>query len=140
MSSLTVPAQLDSMSAISSFTVAAADAGGLDRQARHRLRLAVDEFANNIISYAYADGSPPGTIDLHATVEDRTLTVTVEDTGVPFDPRQVPPPADLHLPPEQRRIGGLGIYLALGGVDRYSYERVGNRNRSIFIVNRPPIS
>jgi anti-sigma regulatory factor (Ser/Thr protein kinase) len=37
---------------------------------------------------------------------------------------------------EKRSIGGLGIYLAFQGVDNFKYERVGDRNRNIFVVNR----
>jgi serine/threonine-protein kinase RsbW len=33
---------------------------------------------------------------------------------------------------EQRPIGGLGVFLAIRGVDQFQYERVGDRNRSIF--------
>ncbi len=137
MNSLTVPAQLDSLPAIADFVLAAADAAGLGRQPRYRLRLAVDEFATNIISHGYA-GTAPGAIELHAAQDDTTLTVTIEDTGAPFDPRQVPAPQDLHLPPEQRQLGGLGIFLALGGVDQFFYERVGERNRNIFVMKRGP--
>jgi anti-sigma regulatory factor (Ser/Thr protein kinase) len=44
----------------------------------------------------------------------------------------------LHLPAEQRKIGGLGVYLALGSVDRFCYERVGDRNRNVLVMNRRP--
>src|SRR5262249_38077622 len=91
----------------------------------------------NTISYGY-QGMAPGTIDVHAEMDEKTLTVILEDTGVPFDPRQVPPPANLHLPVEQRQPGGLGIYLARQGVDHFFYERVGGRNRNVLVVNRPP--
>src|SRR5207248_1366137 len=61
---------------------------------------------------------------------------------IPFDPRQVPAPDNLHLPAEERGVGGLGIYLALGGVDQFTYERAGDRNRNVLVVyrgkNMPP--
>jgi anti-sigma regulatory factor (Ser/Thr protein kinase) len=37
---------------------------------------------------------------------------------------------------EQRPIGGLGVFLAIRGVDSFLYERVNDRNRSTFIVHR----
>lgn len=135
--SLTVPATLDSLADIAAFMLAEIDAAGLGASAGYNLRLAVDELATNIISYGY-QGMATGAIDVRIERDDRTITVTLEDTGVPFDPRQVPPPDDLHLPAEQRRLGGLGIYLAMRGVDRFFYERVGGRNRNVLVANRPP--
>jgi len=140
MNTFTVPATLDSLSDIAVFVLKAADDAGLDRQARYRLRLAVDELATNVVNYgcsaAGRTGARPGSIDLRAEMNDRTLTVVMEDAGAPFDPTRQPPPR-LDLPPDEREIGGLGIFLALQGVDQYHYERVGDRNRSVFIVNRP---
>jgi anti-sigma regulatory factor (Ser/Thr protein kinase) len=40
-------------------------------------------------------------------------------------------------PLEEREIGGLGVFLALRGVDELRYERVGEQNRNIIIVHRP---
>jgi len=117
---------------------AAADAAGLGRQAHYRLRLAADELVTNIITHGYGATAAPGTVELRYEVDDRALRVVLEDRGVPFDPRRVPPPDDLHLPPEERRVGGLGVYLALQNVDGFDYERAGDRNRSVLIMDRPP--
>jgi serine/threonine-protein kinase RsbW len=142
MNTLTVPATLDSLAAIAAFVLAAADAAGLARQARYRLRLAVDELATNVIMYGYeqvlANETPPRTIDLRAELSDQALTVVMEDAGVPFDPRQQAAPRAMDLPPEERDIGGLGVFLALDGVDQFHYERVGDRNRNVLVVKRPP--
>ena len=35
---------------------------------------------------------------------------------------------------EERQIGGLGIYLAVRGVDRFDYRREDDRNVNIFAV------
>jgi anti-sigma regulatory factor (Ser/Thr protein kinase) len=43
----------------------------------------------------------------------------------------------LKQPLEQRQIGGLGIYLAIQGVDRFIYQRDSDRNRNTFVMNRP---
>jgi serine/threonine-protein kinase RsbW len=127
----TVPATLDSLGAIAEFVMAAAASAGLDRRASYRLRLAVDEIATNIIAYGYAQAGLQGALELYADIDDRTLTISIEDTGVAFDPRQAPVP-DTNLPLEQRPIGGLGVYLAIKSVDEFLYERVGDRNRTIF--------
>jgi anti-sigma regulatory factor (Ser/Thr protein kinase) len=137
MTTMQVPATLDSLAPVAAAVITAAGAAGLSRQAAYRLRLAVDELAANVIAYGYA-GAAPGSIDLRIETDEKTLTVILEDAGVHFDPSRVPPPDDLHLPPEQRNLGGLGIFLARQGVDSFCYERVGGRNRNVLVVNRPP--
>jgi anti-sigma regulatory factor (Ser/Thr protein kinase) len=110
---------------------AAAASAGLDKRATYHLRLAVDEIATNIIVHGYAEAGLQGKLELSADVNDRTLTIAIEDTGVTFDPRQVAAP-DTGLPLEQRSIGGLGVYLAIRSVDEFLYERIGDRNRTMF--------
>ena len=52
-----------------------------------------------------------------------------------FDPRQVPQPDNLDRPLEERQDGGLGIFLALWGVDDFAYDHHGEVNRSTFVMN-----
>ena len=139
MDPVTVPATLDSLGAIADYVMAAAASAGLDRRASYNLRLAVDEIVTNIIVHGYADAGLQGTLELRANIDDSTLTVSIEDSGVAYDPRQAPVPVT-SLPLEELPIGGLGVYLALKSVDEYLYERVGARNRSIFKMQLPSAS
>lgn len=135
MKSSIVAATLDSLEAIAAFVMAAAASAGLDRRAAYRLRLAVDEIATNIIVHGYAEAGLQGELALSANIDDRSLIVAIEDTGVDFDPRQASVP-DTDLALEQRPIGGLGVYLAIRSVDEFIYERIGDRNRIIFKMHR----
>jgi len=138
MEPLTVPGKLDALSSIGKFVMSAAAAAGLDKSASYRLRLAVDEVATNIILHGYEESGLSGDIALAAVIDDGRLTVSVEDSAIPFDPREAKKPEDMDLPPEERQIGGLGVYLALEEVDGFDYERIGDRNRNTFVMNRPP--
>jgi serine/threonine-protein kinase RsbW len=142
MQSLTVPGTLDSLSPIADFVVAAAQQAGLDKKAAYRLRLAVDEIATNIIVHGYEEANHEGDVNLLLDIDDKSLTLTLEDTGVAYDPNQhlIPEADALKLPLEQRPTGGLGIYLALQGVDKFIYERAANKNRNTVIMNRPVAS
>jgi anti-sigma regulatory factor (Ser/Thr protein kinase) len=131
---------MNSLTAITTFVAAAAEAARLPPQAAYRLRLAVDEICTNIILYAYEGRASPGPIELRAETCGDSVAIVVEDEGVAFDPRQVPAPPDLHLPAEKRRLGGLGVYLAMRNIDRFGYSRLGDRNRSTLVMNRPPAS
>ncbi|MFB2896033.1 ATP-binding protein [Aerosakkonemataceae cyanobacterium BLCC-F50] len=137
MEQLTVPGTLDSLSKISKYVLSAASAAGLDKKATYRLRLAVDEIATNVIIYGYEDAKIQGNLDLQAKIDDSSLTILMEDHAAAFDPttKFILEEDSINLPIQQRAIGGLGVYLAIQGVDRFMYERSGERNRNIFVVN-----
>lgn len=136
MQALTVPGELGSLAAIGQFVMASAAAAGLDKAAAYRLRLSVDEIATNIIVHGYTEAGLTGDVEVKADIDAESLRLNLEDTGVAFDPLQWPAPANLDEPLEERLIGGLGVYLAIQGVDTFQYERVGDRNRNIFIMRR----
>lgn len=138
MHTLTVPGTLDSLSEIADFVKMASATAGLEKKAAYQLRLAVDEVATNIIVHGYEEAGLQGNISLRFELNEKALTVAIEDTGIEFDPNQqlLPDAEDLAQPLEQRQLGGLGIYLVLKGVDEFVYERVGNVNRNTFIMNR----
>jgi serine/threonine-protein kinase RsbW len=140
--SLTVPGVLDSLDDIAKFVVAATQAAGLDKKAAYRFRLAVDEIATNIIIHGYEETGHQGDLHFQVDLNQDTLTLAIEDTAISYNPNQqdLPDSEDLNEPLESRKIGGLGVYLAIQGVDRFMYERVGDLNRNIFVVNRPTAS
>jgi serine/threonine-protein kinase RsbW len=137
MDPLNIPAQLDSLGAIREYVTRAAGAAGIDKKAAYRLALAVDEIATNIITHGYDEAGLAGDIRITAEMDDDTLTVSLEDTAIPYDPLREPEPTNLHTPLEERKIGGLGIFLTTQGVDRFDYEWVDGKNRNIFVMNRP---
>lgn len=134
---LTVAGVLDSLRPIGEFVVRAAQAAGLDRRPAYRLRLAVDEIATNIITHGYDEAGISGDITLVARLSDAALTLELEDGARPFDPRTHKlAEAELHKPLEERQVGGLGIFLALEGVDEFDYRSENGRNCSVFVMHR----
>jgi len=57
-----------------------------------------------------------------------TLVARVEDTGRPFDPTRVPPPAAAASLAEAK-VGDLGIHLVRSFASAMDYERRNGRNR-----------
>ena len=133
---LSLPGKPENISQIMDFVAWAASAAGLDESAAYRLSLAVDEIATNIVVHGYGDAGLAGNLTVWADINNE-LKIFLEDTGAPFDPRKAPRPENLDQPLEERGDGGLGIYLALWGVDDFAYERVGWTNRCIFVMTRP---
>jgi anti-sigma regulatory factor (Ser/Thr protein kinase) len=138
MKPLTVPGTLDSLSKIGQYVNTAAQAADLDKKVSYHLRMAVDEIATNIIVHGYDEAGLTGDVLVLSEMDDQTLTITLEDTSAPFDPRKLGRPDQLDLPVEERPIGGLGIYLTIQNVDKFDYEYVDHHNRNIFIINRSP--
>lgn len=138
MESLKVSGKLESLSEIAQYVLAAAKKAGLDKKASYKLRLAVDEIVTNIITHGYEEAGQEGEVKLQATIDEKTLAICMEDTAEAYDPTQNKPvPEEMfNKPLEDRPIGGLGVYLAIQGVDKFIYERVGGCNRNIFVVNR----
>jgi serine/threonine-protein kinase RsbW len=138
LESKTFPGTLNSLRPIREYVESAAKDAGLGKKATYQLCLAVDEIATNIILYGYKKAKRPGMLDFFANVDENALTVRIEDDGEPFDPgkAKIPTEEDLEKPLEERPIGGLGLMLAIEGVDEFRYECANGRNRNIFIVNR----
>ncbi|BAQ61729.1 serine-protein kinase RsbW [Geminocystis sp. NIES-3708] len=127
---LTVSATLDSLKNIAEYVAKVSNLANLDKKAMYKLRLAIDELATNIISYAYSENNIIGDIFLESEISDQVLSIKIKDSGIPFDPTTK---LDLEsetidIPIEERKIGGLGIFLAFDGVDEFSYERINNEN------------
>jgi serine/threonine-protein kinase RsbW len=138
LAELTVPGVLDSLEQIRRFVEEHAEAAALDKKALYKLTLAIDEIASNIISYGYEENGLSGDILLRAESTDSELLITLEDSAVAYDPRETDIDAENEIvkPLGERDIGGLGLFLAVNGVDRFEYEYVNNRNRNVFVMLR----
>ncbi|MCF0202095.1 MAG: ATP-binding protein [Bacteroidaceae bacterium] len=102
------------------------------------LNLALEEAFANCVMYAYPEGVT-GQIKIQASCieassnsEENLMPVTqisfkLIDNGKPFDPTQIPD-ADITLSPEERNVGGLGIFLIKQLMDSVQYERKDNCN------------
>jgi serine/threonine-protein kinase RsbW len=136
MEKRSLPAVLDSLTELRRYAKEAAAAAGIDEARAYQLQLAVDEIATNIISYGYKDAGASAVISIGGEIRDGTLIVTLEDRAPAFDPRtmHLPDAEDLAKPLEERPVGGLGIFFAAQGVDRFDYRREGERNLNIFEV------
>lgn len=96
-------------------------------KARLQIKTAIDELFGNIVSYAYGD--TPGDAVVHFDFDDaeRLVVITFVDHGIPFNPLQKPEP-DTSLAIEDRKIGGLGIFIVRKTMDDLIYVRENDRN------------
>jgi anti-sigma regulatory factor (Ser/Thr protein kinase) len=126
------PAEVRRIPEMVSFVSKQALAAGIARNRIFNLELAVEEVFANICCYAYADGGA-GQISISLNRDGQRLQMVIEDEGREFDPLQVPAP-DLTVGLQQRKIGGLGIFLLRRMVDKIDYERKANSNQLRLVI------
>ena len=140
LSPITVSGKFDkmgeSLKALRDYAVLAAVQAGLAKNRVEALKMAVDEYATNIITYGYHDAGLVGDIFADAALSDEYLVFSMTDTAAAYDPTTRPNPTNLEDPLEERGIGGYGIMLVRESVDEWRYERQGNRNCNHFVLKR----
>jgi anti-sigma regulatory factor (Ser/Thr protein kinase) len=124
------------MKAVHAFIWAVAQEAALNKKQAYRLRLVVEETVSNIITHGYGDCAESGPVQIWAEIKEETISVTIEDVGTPFDMTRTPPPNDLHLPPEERDLGGLGVFLVVQYADDLRYEHIDGHNINRFTIRR----
>lgn len=114
----TVTAEMAKLRQILYFVTEQARLANLPAEAVYHCKLAVDEAATNIIEHAYEHQA--GDITVEVLDAGDQITISLTDSGTPFDPYSVPVP-DLTASLEQRTPGGLGIFLIHRVMDEVRY-------------------
>ncbi|MBL0144213.1 MAG: ATP-binding protein [Betaproteobacteria bacterium] len=111
----------DSIGRIFEFTSGYFARQGVDPRLLPSVDLVVEELFTNMVKYGAA--ADPGTeVRIEMAKVEGGIEVTLTDFGVePFDVTQAPD-ANIDLPIEQRRPGGLGLHLIRRLVDSWGYE------------------
>jgi anti-sigma regulatory factor (Ser/Thr protein kinase) len=125
---ITLDAELESLDAAQEWVSETLDPLELPGKTLTQISIAVEEIFVNIAQYAYKDrgGKGSAVIRIHFA-EDRQLRLVFEDEGVAFNPLEIPAP-DTEAPLDERKIGGLGIFLTRQWMDTASYERRDGKN------------
>ena len=98
-------------------------------ETEYDLTLALDEVVTNVARHAYPQGEKHQ-FTLDVTVSDEEFVARVEDDGGAFDPTAHPAP-NLDTPLEERKEGGLGIFLVRQIMTSVEYQRVAGKNLMI---------
>ncbi|HAL58981.1 MAG TPA: ATP-binding protein [Sarcina sp.] len=127
MKELTVEAKIDNIGIVTDFLDEALDAINCPMKAHMQIAVALDELFTNIAHYSYAPSTGNATIRVEPDKDNTSVTITLIDSGIPFNPLSRKEP-DTTLPAEAREIGGLGIFLVRKTMDDLSYEYINNQN------------
>jgi anti-sigma regulatory factor (Ser/Thr protein kinase) len=127
-------AKLDAISALTEQAAKFLADSGVDTRAVHHVALVLDELLTNVSTYG---GTIEPPVSVRLTISPDRVTAEVVDGGMMFDPR-VDRNLDVSASVEERPIGGLGLLLVRRVTEGLAYERVGDRNRTIFSICRAP--
>ena len=96
---------------------------------QHQIDIALEEIFVNVCSYAYQDAGEPGKVRVEYVyyADPNSLTVSVTDWGVPFDPLAHDDPK-VPTSAAEAPIGGLGILMVKRLTDDVSYVRDDDAN------------
>ena len=124
---LTLDAKRENIDTLIDFVDGHLDRVDCSAENRNKVRIAVEELFVNIASYAYAPGTGTATVRVKTEATPPSVTVTFIDSGIPFDPLKKQEP-DITLPPEKRKIGGLGILTVKKMMDKTEYAYRDGKN------------
>ncbi len=105
---------------------------GCSIKSQNAICVAMEEIFVNIAHYAYPNSS--GNVKVAIGIDDDTdvATFIVSDTGIAFNPLEKDDP-DVTLSAEERKIGGLGIFMIKKLMDSVAYVRENEENRLTMI-------
>ncbi len=120
-------ATVENITRVTAFVDEELEALGCPMKAQMQIDIAIDELFGNIAHYAYNPEVGPATVRVEVVEDPLSVVVSFIDKGVPYDPLSREDP-DVELSLEERRIGGLGIYMVKKSMDEISYEYKDGQN------------
>jgi anti-sigma regulatory factor (Ser/Thr protein kinase) len=102
------------------------DEHGLPPENESDASLMVEEVLTNILRHGRHDGQACN-IEMTLSCDAQGFEIHVSDTAAPYDPLARPDP-DVTLSLENRRPGGLGVFMVKRLADQIAYQYVNGRN------------
>ena len=121
MKELTLSATVENIEVVTDFVNEQLEALDCPMKAETQIDIAIDEIFGNIVHYAYNSEAGQATVRFESTGDPPTVSITFIDSGVPYDPLKKADP-DTTLSIDDRKIGGLGVYMVKKSMDDVTYE------------------
>lgn len=152
---LKILAVVDNLSQVLESIDTQLEAEGCPPKTKMQIDVAVEELFVNIANYAYSPDIGDADISVEITdtcpipeearkgmspkeLKGKWILVTLSDSGTPFDPLQKGDP-DVTLPAQERRIGGLGIFMVKKSMDHMYYEYKDGKNHISICKKLSPV-
>lgn len=128
MKEITVDATIENMNTVTAFVDDFLDEIACPMKSKIQINIVIDEIFGNICHYAYKDSIGAVTVRVESGNTPKAVFLIFTDNGIPYNPLETEDP-DITLSSEERKIGGLGIYLVKKNMDEMKYEYVNQQNR-----------
>ena len=128
MKEITVDATIENMNTVTAFVDDFLDQIACPMKSKIQINIVIDEIFGNICHYAYKDSVGAVTVRVESGNTPKAVFLTFIDNGIPYNPLETEDP-DITSSSEERKIGGLGIYLVKKNMDEMKYEYVNQQNR-----------
>ena len=128
MKEITVDATIENMDTVTAFVDDFLDQIACPMKSRIQINIVIDEIFGNICHYAYKDSIGAVTVRVESGNTPKAVFLTFTDNGIPYNPLETEDP-DITSSSEERKIGGLGIYLVKKNMDEMKYEYLNQQNR-----------
>lgn len=119
------PAQIETLDAVNAFLEEELEKAGVSPKLMITFTVALEELFVNVAHYAYPDSS--GTVTIGIDTAGDSVVIRLADSGIPFNPLAKDDP-DVTLSAEERKIGGLGIFMVKKSMDSVEYEYRDGKN------------
>ena len=119
MSSLEVEALVENLDTVFAFLHKELKQYGVGMHMK--VDVAVEEIFVNIASYAYDPETGPAKITVEEAEDPKRIVIRFEDRGKPYNPL-VREEMDIAEHNRERKVGGLGIFMAKRNMDNLYYE------------------
>ena len=127
-----IPAEVEKLPEVLAFLEQNLEEMECPLRTQMQITVAAEEIFVNIASYAYVPGAGMSSVRLERFRDPTGVAITFTDSGTPFDPLKQKDP-DVSLTAEERRIGGLGIYMVKKTMDDVKYEYRDGQNHLTII-------
>lgn len=127
MKEITVDATIDNVQTITDFVDERLEEMNCPVKAQMQINIVIDELCSNVARYAYSDKTGKVTVSVDTVDKPMKVWLTFIDEGVPYNPLAKEDP-DITLSAEERKIGGLGIYMVKKMMDDFRYEYKDGKN------------
>lgn len=127
MKEITVDATIDNVQTITDFVDERLEEMNCPVKAQMQIDIVIDELCSNVARYAYSDRTGKVTVSVDTVDKPMKVWLTFTDEGVPYNPLAKEDP-DITLSAEERKLGGLGIYMVKKMMDEFCYEYKDGKN------------
>ncbi len=127
MKELVVEADVNNLFEVQMFIDEQLEEAGCSMPAQIAIDVAVEELFVNIASYAYGEEIGVAVVQVSVHEDPLSVEITFMDNGEQYDPLAKPDP-DTTLSVDERKKGGLGIFMVKNSMDDINYEYKDGKN------------